>query len=65
MENTLREYILNNWEQEWDCETRYFIILQNGDVIGYDAETELFYLNYYWNEISYDEAMRRLNRFAV
>lgn len=65
MENTLREYVLNNWEQEWDYETRYFIILQNGDVVGYDAETELFYLNHYWNEISYDEVMRRLNKFAV
>lgn len=64
MENTLKAYILLNWEQEWDCETRYFVILPNGDVLVYDFDTEAFYLNNYWNEISYEKAMRMLKVLA-
>lgn len=60
----LHTYILLNWEREWDHETRYFIILQNGDTLGYDFDVEAFYLNNYWNEISCDEALELLQLLA-
>lgn len=50
--------------REWDHETRYFIILQNGDTLGYDFDVEAFYLNNYWNEISCDEALELLQLLA-
>jgi hypothetical protein len=64
MENTLKAHILLNWEQEWDDDERYFVILPNGNALGYDFTTECFYLNNYWNEISYDEAMQMLKVLA-
>jgi hypothetical protein len=60
----LESYILSNWEQEWDDDTRYFTVLPSGSVIGYDFQSEAFYLNSYYNEISYDEAMSLLRLLA-
>lgn len=60
----LQQFIIENWEQEWDDDKRYFIRLKNGDAIGYCFESEAFYLNNYYNEISYDEVMQLLKIFV-
>lgn len=60
----LHAYILINWEQEWDYDTRYFVILPNGDILGYDFETNTFYLNHYLNKINYEETVQILKALA-
>lgn len=61
----LQDYIKSNWEQEWDDDTVYFIRLQNGDVIGYSFESECFYLNNLYNEISHNEAFEMLKLYNL
>lgn len=60
----LHAYILINWEQEWDYETRYFVILPNGDILGYDFDTETFYFNHYLNKINHEKAVQMLKVLA-
>lgn len=53
----LQNYIVENWEQHWDDDARYFIILENGEAIEYDLQSKSFYLNSFCNPISHDEVI--------
>ena len=55
------EFITSNWEQDFE-EGQYFVHLNDGDTIGYDMDSELFSLNNYWNEISYEEVVELIKQ---
>lgn len=35
-----REWIVENWECDWDNENMYFIVTEEGKIIKYDLSTD-------------------------
>lgn len=58
-----REYILLNWEQDFN-EAIYFTMTSDGDSLIYDIENDQFYFNNYRTAISRYEASELLEQYA-
>jgi|HigsolmetaAR203D_1030402.scaffolds.fasta_scaffold16191_2 hypothetical protein len=56
----IQAYILTNWEQDWDCKTKYYTVFPDGNVLWYDFETDSFYLHYDEQQVPYDKAIQMM-----
>lgn len=38
-----KEWIMSNWESDWDDENIYFKVTKDGEIIKYDIRTDTLY----------------------